>query len=173
MKADLSPGLQRKAFMAENMVTIPLKHKECFKQMPSKPRIPITADGKKNAGIRHWINEESIAEAFQNELSSFPSPLFHNGHMRVAAMRNFLNYLCNPWGDSSIVEDRTLTEPHPVTACDAGMFLQNLIILWKQGITLGSIKDQNISHLIRLIRQPQEIIVTFDDYLGLQGHVQR
>ena len=47
MKADLSPGLQRKAFMAKNMVTTPLRHKECFKQMPSKPRIVITADGKR------------------------------------------------------------------------------------------------------------------------------
>ena len=47
MKADLSPGVQRKAFMAENMVTTPLKHKEGFKQMPSKPRILIIADGKK------------------------------------------------------------------------------------------------------------------------------
>ena len=47
MKADLSPGLQRKAFMAENIVTTPLRHKECFTQMSSKPRIPITADGKK------------------------------------------------------------------------------------------------------------------------------
>ena len=32
----------------------------------------------------------------------------------------------------------------------------------------GSIKDQNVSHLIRLTRQSQEIIVTFDGYLGLQ-----
>ena len=48
------------------------------------------------------------------------------------------------------------------------MLLQNHIILWKQGITPGSIKDQNVSHLIRLTRQSQEIIVTFDGYLGLQ-----
>ena len=77
MKTDLSPGLQRKAFMAENMVTTPLRHKECLKQIPSKPRIPITADEKKESpGIRHWINEESIAEAVQHELSGFPpSPL--------------------------------------------------------------------------------------------------
>ena len=74
----------------------------------------------------------------------------------------------NPWGDSSIVEDHTLTEPNPVTANDAGLLLRNLIILWIQGITLGSIKDQNVSHFIRLTRRSQEIIVTFDGYLGLQ-----
>ena len=94
---------------------------------------------KKSPGILHWINEESVAEAFQYELSGFPLPLFNNGHMRVAANHKFSNYFCNPWGDSSIVEDHTLTEPNPVTAYDAGMLLQNLIILWKQGITLGSI----------------------------------
>ena len=88
--------------------------------------------------------------------------------MRVAAKRKFSNYLCNTWGDSSIVEDHTLTEPNPLTTYDAGMLLQNLIILWKQGIKLGSIKDQNVSHLIRLTRQYQEIIVTFDSYVGLQ-----
>ena len=88
--------------------------------------------------------------------------------MRLAAKHKFLSYLCNTWCDSSIVEDHALTEPNPVTACDAGMLLQNLIILWKQGITLGSIKDQNVSHFIRLTRQSQEIIVTFDGYLGLQ-----
>ena len=65
MTADFSPGLQRKAFTAENMLTTPLRHKECFKQMLSEPRIPITTDGKKSPRIRHWINEESIAEAFQ------------------------------------------------------------------------------------------------------------
>ena len=91
--------------------------------------------------------------------------------MRVAAKRKFSNYFSNPWGDSSIVEDHTLTEPNPVTAYDAGMLLQNVIILWKQGITLGSIKDQNVSHHIRLTRQSQEIIVTFDGYLGLQRKV--
>ena len=48
------------------------------------------------------------------------------------------------------------------------MLLQNPIIPWKQGITLDSIKDQNVSHLIRLTRKSQEIIVTFDGYLGLQ-----
>ena len=99
---------------------------------------------------------------------AFRLHLFNNGHMRLAAKRKFLNYLCNTWGDSSIVEDHTLTEPNPVTTCDAGMLFQNLIILWKQGISLGSIKDQNVSHLIRLTRQSQEIIVTFDGYLGLQ-----
>ena len=123
---------------------------------------------KKSPGIRHWIKEESIAEAFQYELSGFPPSLFHNGHMRVAAKRKISNYLCNPLGDRSIVEDRTLTEPNPVTAYDAGMLLHNPIILWKQGIILGSIKDQNVSHLIRLTRQSQEIIVTFNGYLGLQ-----
>ena len=50
MKVDLSSGLQRKAFMAENMVTTSLRHKECFKQMPSKPRISSTADGRKEPG---------------------------------------------------------------------------------------------------------------------------
>ena len=74
----------------------------------------------------------------------------------------------NPWGDSSIVEDHTLTEQNPATAYDAGMLLQNLIILWKQGITLGIIKDHNVSHVIRLTKRSQEIIVTFDVYLGLQ-----
>ena len=88
--------------------------------------------------------------------------------MRKAAKHKFSNYLCNTWGDSSIVQDHTLTETSPGTAYDAVMLLQNLIILWKQGITLDSIKDQNISHLIRLTRQSQEIIVTFDGYLGLQ-----
>ena len=88
--------------------------------------------------------------------------------MRVATKRKFSNYLCNPWDDSSIVEDHILTEPNPVTAYDGGMLLQNLIILWKQGITLGSIKDQNVSHPNKLTRQSQEIIVTFDGYLGLQ-----
>ena len=109
MKADLSPCLQRKAFMAENMVTTPLRHKECFKQMPSNPRIPITANGIKSPGIRHWINEESITEAFPCELIVFPPSLFkvNNGHMRVAAKRKFSNYLCNPWGDRSIFEDHT------------------------------------------------------------------
>ena len=88
--------------------------------------------------------------------------------MREAAKHKFSNYLCNTWGDSSIVQDHTLTETSPGTAYDAVMLLQNLIILWKQGITLDSIKDQNVSHLIRLTRQSQEIIVTFDGYLGLQ-----
>ena len=88
--------------------------------------------------------------------------------MRVAAKRELSNYLYNPWGDSSIVEDHTLTEQNPVTAYDTGLLLQNLIILWKQGIILGSIKDQNVSHLIRQTRRSQEIIVTFDGYLGLQ-----
>ena len=137
--------------------------------MPSKPRIPITADGKKKSpGIRHWIKEESMAEAFQYELSGFSPSLFNNGHMREPAKRKFSNYLCNPWGDSSIVEDHTLTEPNPVTVYCAVMLLQNLIILWKQEITRGSIKDQNVSHLIRLTRQFQEIIVTFEGYSGLQ-----
>ena len=123
---------------------------------------------EKSPGIRHWINDESIAEAFQYELSGFPPSLYHNGHMRMAAKRKFSNYLCNSWGDSSIVEDHSLTEPNPVTAYDTGILLQNLIILWKQGITLGIIADQNVGHLIRLTRQSQEIIVTFDGYLGLQ-----
>ena len=65
-------------------------------------------------------------------------------HMRVAAKRKFSNYLCNTWGDSSIVEDHTLTEPNPLTTYDAGMLLQNLIILRKQGITLGSIKENKL-----------------------------
>ena len=55
-----------------------------------------------------------------------------------------------------------------MTAYDAGMLLQNLIILWKQGITLGIIKDHNVSHVIRLTKRSQEIIVMFDGYLGLQ-----
>ena len=85
--------------------------------------------------------------------------------MREAAKHKFSNYLCNTWGNGSIVEDHALTEPNPVTAYDVGMLLQNLIILWKQGITLCNTKDQNVSHLIRLTRQSQEIIVTFDGYL--------
>ena len=54
------------------------------------------------------------------------------------------------------------------------MLLQNLIILWEQGIILGSIADQNVCHLIRLTTQSQEIIVAFDGNLGItkKGHVQ-
>ena len=96
--------------------------------------------------------------------------------MREAAKHKFSNYLCNTWGDGSIVEDHTLTESNPVTAYDAdsGMPLQNLIILWKQGITLSSIVDQNVAHLIRLTTQSQEIIVAFDGNLGItkKDHVQ-
>ena len=95
---------------------------------------------KKSPGIRHWINEESIVEAFQYKLNGFPPVLLKNGHMRVAAKHKFSNYLCNTWGDRPIFEDHTLTETNPVTTYDAGMLLLNLIILWKQGITLGSIK---------------------------------
>ena len=121
---------------------------------------------RKSPGIRHWINKESIAEVLQHEISGFPPSLFNNSHSREATKCKFLNYLCNTWGDSLLVQNHT--ETNPVTTYDAGMLLQNLIILWKQDATLGSIVDQNVSHLIRLTRQSQEIIVTFDGYLGLQ-----
>ena len=65
--------------------------------MPLKPRIPITADGKKEPRVfdtelalqRVMINEEPAAEAFQYELSGFQPTLFHNGHMRELQSTSF------------------------------------------------------------------------------------
>ena len=70
--------------------------------MPSKPRIQITADAKKETRVfatefarqRVMINEGFATKAFQYELSDFPPAVFHNGQMRKASKHKFLNYLC-------------------------------------------------------------------------------
>ena len=65
--------------------------KDCVTQMPSKPRIVKTSDGKKEARVFDtalvlqrvmYYNAESIPEAFQYELSDYPTALFSNGQMK-------------------------------------------------------------------------------------------
>ena len=60
--------------------------------------------------------------------------------MREAAK----HYLCSTCGNGWIVEEDTVTEPNPITVYDSGMFLQNLISIWKQEMALGDISDQYI-----------------------------
>ena len=148
--------------------------KKCAKQMPSKPQIKITADGKKETRVfatefarrRVMINEDFATKAFhfQYEQSDFPPAVFHNGQMRKVSKHTFLNYLCCTCDDGWIVEEHTLTEPNAVY--DGGVFLQNLISIWKHGRILGNIADQYVSHAIRPTGQSQELIVVFDGYLG-------
>ena len=58
--------------------------KECAIQMPSKPCIRATADGKKETRFdtelalqRLMINKESALEAFNYEMANYPPALFN------------------------------------------------------------------------------------------------
>ena len=71
--------------------------KDYVTEMPSKPRIVKTSDGKKEAMVfdtalallRVMINAESIPEAFQYELSYYPTTLFSNGQIKDAGKWRF------------------------------------------------------------------------------------
>ena len=109
--------------------------KDCVTHMPSKPHIMVIPDGKKEARIfdtalalqRVSINTESIPEAFQHELSDYPTVLFSNGQMKDAGKWKFAKRLCNTWGDDSIIVRDTLIDP--VLISYGGMFVQELISL--------------------------------------------
>ena len=119
------------------------------------------------------INAESIPEAFQHELSDYPTALFSNGQMKDAGKWRFAKRLCNTWGDDSmIVRD---TQIDPVLIYDRGMFVQELISLWIRGKTLGAIADNYVSDLTRVTHETCEIIVVMDGYLIIttKGHTQR
>ena len=107
--------------------------KDCVTQMPSKPRIVKTSDGRKEARVfdtalallRVMINAESIPEAFQYELSDYPTTLFSNGQMKDAGKCRCAKHLCNTWGEDSIVAKDTLIDP--VLIYDGGMPVHELI----------------------------------------------
>ena len=155
--------------------------KDCVTQIPSKPRIMVMPDGKKEARIfdtalplqRVMINAESIPEAFQHELSDYPTALFSNGQMKDAGKWRFAKRLCNTWGDDSMIVKDTLTGP--VLIYDEGMFVQELISLWIRDKTLGAIADNYVSDITRVTRETCEIIVVMDGYLIItsKGHSQR
>ena len=112
--------------------------------MPSKARIQITADRKKQAQVfttelarqRVIINEEFTTKTFQYKLSDFPPAFLHNGQMREAAKHCLYSTCADGW----IVEEHTLVEPNAVTVYDSGVFPQNLVIIWMHG------KIQQINH---------------------------
>ena len=157
--------------------------KDCVIKMSSKPRIMKTSDGKKEARVfdtalalqRVMINAESIPEAFQYELSDYPTALFSNGQMKDAGKRRFAKHLCNTWGEDSIVAKYTLIDP--VLIYDGGMLVHELISLCIRGKTLRAIADNYVSYLtcISITRGTCEIIVVMDGYLGIstKGHTQR
>ena len=155
--------------------------KDCVTQMPSKPRFVKTSDGKKEARVfdttlaLQWvmINAESIPEAFQYELSDYPTALFSNGQMKDAGKWRFAKHLCNTWGEDSIVAKDTLIDP--VLIYDGGMLVPELVSLWIWGKTVGAIADNYLSYHTRITRGTCEIIVAMDGYLGIstKGHMQR
>ena len=155
--------------------------KDCVSQMPSKPRIVKTSGGKKEARVfdtalalqRVMINAESIPEAFQHELSDYPTALYSDGQKKDAGKWRFAKHLCNTWGENSIVAKDTLIDP--VLIYDGGMLVHELISLWIRGKTLGAIADNYVSYLTRITRGTCEIIVVMDGYLGIstKGHTQR
>ena len=132
--------------------------KDFVTQIPSKPRIMVMPDGKKEARIfdtalplqRAMINAESIPEAFQHELSDYPTALFSNGQMKDAGKWRFAKRLCNTWGDDSMIVKDTLIGP--VLIYDEGIFVQELISLWIRDKTLGAIADNYVSDLTRVTR---------------------
>ena len=156
--------------------------KDCVTQMPSKPRIVKTSDGKKETRVfdtalaqqRVMINAESITEAFQYELSDYPTALYSDGQMKDAGKWRFAKHLCNTWGKDSIVVKDTLIDP--ILIYDGGMLVHELISLWIRGKTFtGATADNYVSYLTRITRGTCEIIVVMDGYLGLstKGHTQR
>ena len=122
--------------------------------------------------LRVMINA-AIPEAFQHELSDYPTALFSNGQMKDAGKWRFAKRLCNTWGDDSIIVRDTLIDP--VLIYKGGMFVQELISLWIRGETLGAIADNYVSYLTRVTRETCEILVVMDGYLGIttKGHTQR
>ena len=155
--------------------------KDCVTQMPSKPRILKTSDGKKEARVfdtalalqRVMINAESIPEVFQYELSDYPTALFSNSQMKDAGKWRFAKHLSNTWGEDSIVAKDTLIDH--VLIYDGGMLVHELISLWIRGKTLGAIPDNYESYLTRITRGTCEIIVAMHGYLEIstKGHTQR
>ena len=154
--------------------------------MQLKPRIQLPLMERKSPGYStlNWPYKSSWSTRSLHQKPSSMKSVAFGLHFSTMAIwerlqsTNFRIILCNTWGDVTARLLRiTHIEPNPVTSYDTGrgMLLQNLIILWKQGITLGSIADQNVSHLNRPTRQSQGIIVAFEGYLGLttKGHVQR
>ena len=102
--------------------------KDCVTQIPSKTRMVKTSDGKKEARVfdtalallRVMINAESIPEAFQYELSDYPTTLFSNGQMKDAGKWRFAKHLCNTWGEDSIVAKDTLIDVSYLTRITRG-----------------------------------------------------
>ena len=78
--------------------------------------------------------------------------------MKDAGKWRFAKRLSDTWGDDSII----VRDIDPVSICDGGMFVQELISIWIRGKTLGAIADNYVSYLTRVTRETCEIIVVME-----------